>query len=247
MLFRRKYAPPVSCSRSRCPLKHACNDGRVYLRRVGRLAAALLVVTSAIGFGAHPPAASADDCPDVELVFARGTGEPPGLGRVGDALAARLQPQLGGHTLGTYAVDYPASYNFLSTRNGANDAAAHIADLAARCPGTRIALGGFSQGASAVSMLAGVAPVGERIGSIGSAPALPPELAGNVAAVAVFGNPGARFGSPLSTSGQFAGRAIDLCSPGDPICSDGRNRSAHSNYDAPPYIDQATSFVAGLV
>jgi len=50
----------------------------------------------------------------------------------------------------------------------------------------------------------------------------------------------------LSTTGQFAGRAIDLCSPGDPICSDGRNRFAHSNYDAPPYIDQATGFVAGL-
>jgi cutinase len=161
---------------------------------------------------------------------------------VGDALAARLQPQLGGRSLGTYAVDYPPSYNFLSTRNGANDAAAHIADMATRCPGTRIALGGFSQGASAVSMLAGVAPVGERIGSIGSAPA----LAGNAAAVAVFGNPGARFGTPLSTSGQFAGRAIDLCSPGDPSCSDGRNPSAHSNYDAPPYLDQATGFVAGL-
>jgi hypothetical protein len=50
----------------------------------------------------HTPTASADDwCPDVELVFARGTGEPPGMGRVGDALAARLQPQLGGRTLGT--------------------------------------------------------------------------------------------------------------------------------------------------
>ncbi|MDT5398901.1 MAG: cutinase [Mycobacterium sp.] len=95
-------------------------------------------------------------------------------------------------------------------------------------------------------MPAGVAPVGECIGSIGSAPALPPELAGNVAAVAVFGNPGARFGTPLSTTGQFAGRANDLCSPGDPSCSDGRNRFAHSNYDAPPYIDQATGFVAGL-
>jgi cutinase len=201
-----------------------CNDVRVHLRDGIRLGATLLVLSSVIGLGAHPPPAAADDCPDVELVFARGTGEPPGLGRVGDAPAARLQPQLGGRSLGTYAVDYPPSYHFLSTRNGANDAAAHIADMATRCPGTRIALGGFSQ----------------------AAPALAPELAGNVAAVAVFGNPGARFGTPLSTSGQFAGRSIDLCSPGDPSCSDGRNRSAHSNYDAPPYLDQATGFVAGL-
>jgi hypothetical protein len=99
------------------------------------------------------------------------------------------------HGIDTYAVDYPASYNFLSTRNGANDAAAHIADMAARCPGTRIVLGGFSQGAAVVSMLAGVPPVGDRIGSIGSAPPLPPDSAGTVAAVAVFGNPGNRFGT----------------------------------------------------
>ncbi|MCV7230218.1 cutinase family protein [Mycolicibacterium komossense] len=194
-----------------------------------------------------PTAAADEPCPDVELVFARGTGEPPGLGRVGDALATALALQLGGRSFDTYAVNYPASYNFLSTQNGANDATARIADMAGRCPGTRIVLGGFSQGASAVSMLAGVAPIGDRIGSIGSAPPLPPDLAGSVAAVAVFGNPGARFGTPLSSAGQFAGRAIDVCSGGDPICSAGRDRSAHSNYELPPYPGQAAGFIAGLV
>jgi cutinase len=208
------------------------------------LSAVAMCVTAATSF--TPTAAADEGCPDVELTFARGTAEPPGMGRVGDALAARLVPLLAPRTLGTYAVVYPASYNFLSTRQGANDAAAHLADMAQRCPGTRIVLGGFSQGASAMSMLAGVAPVGERIGSIGSAPALPPELANNVAAVTVFGNPGARFGTPLSSSGQFAGRAIDLCSPGDPICVvGGRSRGAHGNYDGPPYVDQAAGFIAG--
>jgi cutinase len=108
-------------------------------------------------------------------------------------------------------------------------------------------LGGFSQGAAVVSMLAGVPPVGDRIGSIGSAPPLPPDSAGTVAAVAVFGNPGNRFGTPLSTNGQFAGRAIDLCSAGDPIYSQSRDRSAHNNYDGPPYLDPAANFVATLV
>jgi cutinase len=219
------------------------------MRGLARLTplAATLLIAPAVVLGGPVPTAAADDCPDVELVFARGTGEPPGMGRVGDALADTLRPQLGGRTLDTYAVNYPASYNFLSTRTGANDAAARIADMAVQCPSTRIVLGGFSQGASAISMLAGVAPIGDRIGSIGSAPPLAPDIAGNVGAVTVFGNPGARFGTPLSTNGQFAGRAIDLCSPGDPICSEGRDRSAHSNYDMPPYIDQAASFVAGLV
>lgn len=196
---------------------------------------------------APAPSALADPCPDVELVFARGTGEPPGMGRVGDALAGTLAPLLGGRSLGTYAVDYAANRNFLNTSDGAENVRSHIAWIAGACPDTRIALGGFSQGAAVVSMLAGVPPVGDRIGSIGSAPPLAPDLSGRVAAVAVFGNPGTRFGSPLSSVGQFAGRAIDLCSQGDPICSAGRDRSAHSNYELPPYPGQAAGFIAGLV
>lgn len=194
------------------------------------------------------PSAAADPCADIDLVFARGTGELPGMGRVGDALTATLTPLLGGRTLSTYAVNYPASVNFLTTGVGADDARGHIAWMAVACPGTRIVLGGFSQGAAVVSMLAGVPPVGDRIGTIGSAPPLTPDLTDRVAAVAVFGNPGARFGTPLSATGQFAGRAIDLCSQGDPICSRGaRDRSAHSNYELPPYPDQAAGFIARLV
>lgn len=213
--------------------------------RFSRLVADFGLVAAAIA--APIPAAAADPCPDVELVFARGTGEPPGMGRVGDALSSTLGPLLGGRTLGTYAVDYRANRNFLNTSDGAEDARGHIAWIAGACPDTRIVLGGFSQGAAVVSMLAGAPPVGDRIGSIGSAPPLAPDLAGRIAAVAVFGNPGTRFGSALSSTGQFAGRAIDLCSGGDPICSDGRSRSAHSNYEMPPYPAQAAGFIAGLV
>jgi len=201
----------------------------------------------AVVIAAPIPSAVADPCPDIELVFARGTGEPPGMGRVDDALVATLAPLLDRRTLGTYAVNYPASLNFLTTSAGADDARGHIAWTAGACPGTRIVLGGFSQGAAVDSMLAGVPPVGDRVGSIGSAPPLAPDLTDRVAAVAVFANPGARFGSALSSTGQFAGRAIDLCSQGDPICSEGRDRSAHSNYEMPPYPDQAAGFIAGLV
>jgi len=210
------------------------------------LAAGLLAAAAVIA-GAPAGPALADECPDVELIFARGTGEDPGPGRVGQALADALAPQLGGRSLDVYGVDYPASLNFLAAASGADNAAARIADMGARCPQTRLVLGGFSQGAAAVSMLAGVPPVGERIGSIGSAPPLAPAAAGQVSAVAVFGNPGARFGSPLSTTGLFAGRAIDICVDGDPICSNGRDRAAHSAYELPPYPQQAAAFVAGLL
>lgn len=211
-----------------------------------RAALGAVLATAAMQLGPVPTAA-ADDCPDVEVIFARGTGEPPGVGRVGQAFTDALAPRIGGRTLDTYGVNYPASLNFLAAASGANDAAARIADMAARCPQTRLVLGGFSQGAAAVSMLAGVPPVGDRIGSIGSAPPLPPAAGGQVAAVAVFGNPGARFGTPLSSTGMFAGRAVDICSAGDPICSAGRDRAAHSAYELPPYPDQAAAFVAGYL
>lgn len=206
-------------------------------------AVAVAVSVATILCGPAPRARA--QCPDVQLVFARGTAEPPGLGAVGDAFFAALQPALGSRTVEAYAVNYPASYNFLTTGDAANDARDHIAQMADQCPRTRLVLGGFSQGAAAVSMLAGVPPLGNTIGDFGSAPALDPDLAGKVAAVAVFGNPGNRFNTPLSSVGLFAGRAIDLCSPSDPICVvGGRDRDAHHDYNAPPYPGQAAGFVA---
>ncbi len=207
------------------------------------VAAAVLSITT----GQLAPA-RADGCPDVQLIFARGTAEPPGLGVAGDALLAALQPALGSRSVDAYAVNYPASYNFLQTADGANVSRDHIAEMVDQCPATKLVLGGFSQGAAAVSMLAGVPPLGERIGNFGSAPALDPGLANKIAAVAVFGNPGNRFNTPLSTTGLFAGRAIDICSPGDPVCVvGGRDREAHHDYGVAPYPGQAAGFIAGLV
>jgi cutinase len=194
------------------------------------------------------PSAVADPCPDVEVVFARGTAEPPGVGRVGQAFIDSLNSQLGGRNVGVYAVSYPASYNFLNTAAGATDATGHIAWMAQQCPSTPIVLGGFSQGAAVVSMLIGVPPVWNRLGNIGSAPPLPADLAGNVAAVVAFGNPAARFGNPANTAPPpFGARAIDLCADGDPICSQGRDRQAHSDYESGPLPAQAAGFVAGLL
>ncbi|MBV5242490.1 MULTISPECIES: cutinase family protein [Mycolicibacterium] len=189
--------------------------------------------------------ASAQPCPDVEVVFARGTSEPPGVGRVGQALADQLRNQLGGRTVGTYGVIYPASYDFFTSGDGAADATNRISVMAAQCPNTRIVLGGYSQGAAVVDMLAGVPPLGNRIGDVGLARPLPGGLNGNVAAVAVFGNPATKFGNPVSARGSFAGKALDLCADGDPICSDGRNPFAHTSYERSPLIGQAAGFAAG--
>ncbi|WP_153043589.1 cutinase family protein, partial [Mycobacterium ostraviense] len=55
------------------------------------------------------PAASAEPCPDVEVVFARGTGEAPGVGPTGQAFVDSLRSRAGGKTFGVYPVNYPAS------------------------------------------------------------------------------------------------------------------------------------------
>ncbi len=193
------------------------------------------------------PTTAAQPCPDVEVVFARGTSEAPGIGRVGQAFVNALTPQLGGRVVGAYGVNYPASYDFLHTADGATDATNRIATMAQQCPGTRIVLGGYSQGAAVVDMLAGVPPLGNKVGDIGSAPPLPGGLSSNVAAVAVFGNPATKFGNPVSSTGSFAGKAIDLCADGDPICSNGRNPFAHTNYESSQSIAQAAGFAAGRI
>lgn len=212
--------------------------------RLAALASAVLCAGAAVA-ALPAPVASAEPCPDIEVVFARGTSEPAGIGRVGQALTDALRGQVGGRTVGTYGVNYPATYDFLAAADGATDATNHIAAMADSCPSTRIVLGGYSQGAAVVDMLLGIPPLGNRVGEVGSAPPLPSNLTGNIAAVAVFGNPSAKFGIPVSS--RLGGRAIDLCGDGDPICSDGRNPFAHTHYESSPFIPQAAGFIAGLV
>jgi cutinase len=212
--------------------------GAAILAAVGSAATTVLVGSA--------PTATAVPCPDIEVVFARGTAEPSGVGRVGQAFTDALSAQVGGRTVTSYAVNYPASYDFLTTAEGATDAVARISAMAQSCPSTRMVLGGYSQGAAVMDMLAGVPPLGNRIGEIGSAPPLSPTAAVTVAAVAAFGNPATKFGNPLSSVGMFAGRAIDLCKDGDPICSDGRNPLAHRGYED-AMAQQAANFAAGRV
>lgn len=201
----------------------------------GVLAAAALAVAPA-------PVASAEPCPDVEVIFARGTGEPPGLGRVGDAFVTSLADQIAPRSVGAYAVNYAANRTFLGIGDGAKDAAGRVQYMRDACPDTKMVLGGFSQGAAVVDA-AGAAPVG-----IALAPPMAPDLADRIAAVAVFGNPSNRLGGPITAlSPLFGYKAIDLCNGADPICSVGRDVSAHSLYVQSGMASQAASFVAGRV
>jgi cutinase len=222
--------------------------------RVAAVAAALLSTTTVLATGTAPTAAAAS-CSDIDIVFARGTGEPDGLGKVGQAFIDALRPQLGSRTITTYAVNYPATYDFLTAADGAVDASQHIRSVIKQCPSTRIVLGGYSQGAAVVDMLVGIPPLGNKVAAIqskvgdpGSAAQLADDLSGNVAAVVAFGNPSAKFSIPVTSAiPPYGVRAIDLCKDGDPICSRGRNPFAHSDYVSAGLTDQAAGFVAGLL
>ena len=65
------------------------------------LAAAVVSVAALIGPQATGLAAAAEDssCSDVEVVFARGTFEAPGVGATGQAFVDALNARLGGKTV----------------------------------------------------------------------------------------------------------------------------------------------------
>ena len=180
-------------------------------------------------------------CPGVEVVFARGTDEPPGVGKVGGAFVNSLRQQTG-KSVGTYGVNYPANKDFLAAADGANDASNHIQQMAGNCPNTKLVLGGYSQGAAVIDIVT-AAP----LPGLGFRQPLPAAAADHVAAVALFGNPSGRASGLMSAlTPEFGGKTIDLCNPGDPICSGGNQWASHLSY-VPGLTNKAASFVASKV
>jgi cutinase len=198
-----------------------------FLRLAGAapLAAALMIAPAATPFSTATliPSARAA-CPDAEVVFARGRQEPPGVGAVGDALVNSVRSKVS-LSVGVYGVDYPAD---LSAASGADDIRAHVQSMASSCPNTRMVLGGYSLGATAADL---------------ATRGMPPGLDQYIAAVALFGNAAKRFGPPPA----FAGKTIDQCADGDPICGRGLNWPSHlqPSYLGSGLVDQAASFIAG--
>jgi cutinase len=185
--------------------------------------------------------AQAEPCPAVQVVFARGTGEPEGTGRVGEAFVDALRPMVGGKSVAVYAVNYPATRDFLRAVEGANDASLFVQNTATTCPDTKIVLGGYSQGAAVIDAIT----VADQP-TLGFTQPMPAEVANHVSAVAVFGNPSIRLlGNPLTALSPLYGyKAIDLCNGADPVCSGGNDVAAHSLYVQSGMATQAAQFVA---
>ena len=209
--------------------------------------------------GAPVPAASAQPCSDVEVIFARGSGEPPGVGGVGQSFIDALRSDAGAKSISVYPVNYVASTDFNNPTafaqtvvDGIRDAGAHVQATAAACPDTRIVLGGYSQGAAVAGFVTS-AEVPPGVPAALVPQPLPLEVADHVAAVALFGKPSeawtSQYGAPpIAIGPAYAAKTIQLCAQGDTICDGtpgGGPSFAHALYPVNGMIGEAATFVAG--
>jgi cutinase len=198
------------------------------------------------------PAASAQACPDVQVVFARGTFEPPGVGLTGQSFVDALRADAKGKSIDVYPVNYPASLDFATAASGVIDASNKVQSVASQCPNTKIVLGGYSQGAAVVGYLtADTVPAGFTLPPGITGP-MPPDVAKHVAAVTLFGKPSNGFlqsinvaAPPINVGPLYTGKALDLCIPEDPICAPGgSDNGAHTLYADNGMTGQAAEFAA---
>jgi cutinase len=224
------------------------------MNRIGRwLAGTAAVVVAAAGATVVAAPAYAAPCPDVQVVFARGTFEPPGVGATGQAFVDSVIAKTPNKSVDVYAVNYPASIDFATAADGVIDASNKVQEVAANCPDTKIVLGGYSQGAAVAAYITEDAIPDGFTPPPGITGPMPPSVADHVAAVALFGKPSSGFlqmiytgAPPITVGSRYAPKTTDLCIPDDPVCAPGGgNNGVHGMYVADGLTEQAADFVVG--
>ena len=201
-------------------------------------------------------------CPDIEVVFARGTSEPPGVGLTGQSFVDALRAQAGGRSVDVYPVNYEASANFgdriefaRTVVAGIRDAADHVEATAANCPTTQVVLGGYSQGAVVAGFVtAATVPDGIPVEYRSEIPKpMPPGVADHVAAVVLFGTPSPEFMSDIDApriviGPRYVDKTTQLCIPDDTICNGapaGPPSFAHTMYAVNGMTGVGAAFAVG--
>lgn len=193
----------------------------------------IAAITGAVAVGT-PTAQAAPSCSDVEVVFARGTVETsPPLGLTGISFVEAVRSQLPGRSVSAYGVKYPASDQFnnrlkfaRTVADGVRTTQNRIKYLAAKCPDTKVVLGGYSQGAvvAGYAVHAGLdLPARYAAYDRFVPPPLPANMARNVAAIVLYGAPSDRFiddigAPPVKVAAPYRSRTVRYCIPGDTIC-----------------------------
>jgi cutinase len=220
----------------------------------------LLVATAAATVASlhmlvYSPRAAAAPCPDVQVVFARGTFEPAGVGVTGQAFVDALRAQLPGKSIDVYPVNYPASLDFARAADGVADASTKVQSVATACPKTKMVLGGYSQGAAVIAYITTDTIPPDFALPAGISGPMPAAVAPHVAAVTLFGKPSSGFlnmldanAPPIAIGHAYTAKALDLCVTDDPVCSgQGGDLGAHALYAVNGMADQAATFATDHV
>jgi cutinase len=212
------------------------------VKAVVSIAAAVMSVAASL---LSTAVASAADCPDVEVIFARGRFEPPGIGRIGQAFVDSLRGKTP-KSVGVYAVNYIADWNVVP---GANDMSRHMQYMATNCPNTRQVPGGYSLGAAVTDVV-----LGSDRAQFGFNSPLPASVANHVAAVVLFGNGTRSIFGPVAAENSplYGAKTLDQCNVDDPICNgidpntlaDNWNSHLQDAYIDSGLVDQAAQFTA---
>lgn len=211
-----------------------------------RLASYSVAVLAASTFFVAQPTgvANAAPCSDVDVAFARGTAEFPGLGITGGPFVDRLKSELSDRSISTYAVNYAADVTQASAGPGSRDLVEHLTSVAASCPSTTFVIGGYSQGATVVTNAVGLRTSSSNTGAV-----IPAEIADRIDAVVVFGNPLGLRGSKIETaSATYGPRTQSFCTAGDPVCQIGSfDVLAHLRYAIDGSTTAGAQFAAARV
>jgi cutinase len=226
-------------------------------RLLGAAVAFPALLSAPIPFAAAQP--PPPGCPDVQVVFARGTGEPVGVGGIGQSFVDAVRAQAAPRSVDVYPVNYLASDNFddriefaRTVVDGIRDAGTKVESTAAACPNTRIVLGGFSQGAAVAGFVTSAEipqDVPAEYRNYVPNP-LPTEVADHVAAVVLIGTPSTDFlrdkgAPPIVIGTSYAGKTLQLCANGDTICDGtpaGGPSIAHISYNFNGMTNEGASY-----
>lgn len=218
---------------------------------MGAAASAACVAAGSLAV-AGQAAAEPQACPDIQVVFARGTFEAPGVGGTGQAFVDALRAKSAGKSVDVYPVNYPASLDFATAADGVVDAGNRIRATVAACPDTKVVLGGYSQGAAVAAYITADAVPAGFVLPPGLTGPMDPSVADHIAAVALFGKPSSGFlqmiytgAPPITVGAAYTGKTLDLCIPTDPVCAPGGgDGNSHNMYVANGLVEQAAEFAA---
>ena len=130
-----------------------------------------------------------------------------------------------------------------------------MTDEAARCPKTKIVIGGYSQGAAVSAYITSDTVPANFPLPEGLTGPLPPDVARHVAAIVLFGKPSTGFlnflvhdAPPIDIGHLYAPKTIELWRTEDPVCSPtGNQQGAHGSYATNGMTDQAADFTVHAI